>query len=99
MKLRMAICPSCKYQTVLEDFCCTSTEKLSPSITSISAAGSSDEKENFQSVEREIENLREQLAIVSNCQAHIKKRLDRLLKDAPRYNVGSKQIYASASVA
>jgi len=96
MKLRMAICPSCKYQTVLEDFCCISTEKLS---TSISGGGSSDEKENFQSVEQEIETLREQLAIVSNCQVHISKRLDRLLKETPRYNVGSKQIYASASVA
>lgn len=96
MKLRMAICPSCKYQTVLEDFCCTSTEKLS---TSISGGGSSDEKENFLSSEREIESLREQLAIVSNCQVHITKRLDRLLKEKPRYNVVSKQIYATASVA
>jgi len=97
LKLRMALCPSCKHQSVLEDFCCTSleNEKLS---TSMSGGISSEEKDSL-SVEREIEILREQLAIVNASKAHITKRLDRLLKDTPKYSIGNKQIFQPMSVA
>jgi len=83
-KMRMGMCPSCKHQTVLENFCFTSVEKLS---TSLSGGMSSDEKD----IEQEIETLRDQLVIVEACKIHLKKKLEQFSKDTPKYSAGNRQ--------